>query len=332
MDLNLIFKARKMNNKVIYALRAARKIYLRINKDKVHNATITDVIDKEAANTLITNKILSASPLMVGRLGAVELSCIANYRSIKRGSKEYLKYITYNSEAFWWDETTMFLMSNNAGFFPSTPEMLERFSEMMIEDMKMVDILGSWKWQEKLFRTELKNAAKIRLADLEPYNHDYPWSMALRGKKVLVVHPFSESILDQYKKKDLLFKNKHVLPDFQLSTIKAIQSIANNDTGFKNWFEALDHMKSQVSAADFDIAIIGCGAYGFPLAAHVKRMGKQAIHLGGATQTLFGITGKRWEKDVKHQRVAQMMNEHWVRPKISETPKGIQSVEGACYW
>ena len=46
---------------------------------------------------------------------------------------------------------------------------------------------------------------------------------------------------------------------------------------------------------DYDICLIGAGAYGFPLAAHVKRKGKKAIHLGGALQLLFGVKGKRWE-------------------------------------
>lgn len=34
---------------------------------------------------------------------------------------------------------------------------------------------------------------------------------------------------------------------------------------------------------EFDIAIIGCVDYGFPLAAHIKRIGKQATHIGDAT-------------------------------------------------
>ena len=50
-------------------------------------------------------------------------------------------------------------------------------------------------------------------------------------------------------------------------------------------------MKSQMDQTDYDIALIGCGAYGFPLAAHAKRMGKQAIHMGGSLQLLFGIRG-----------------------------------------
>lgn len=44
-------------------------------------------------------------------------------------------------------------------------------------------------------------------------------------------------------------------------------------------------------------------------------MGKKAIHMGGATQMLFGIKGKRWEDEY-----GEFMNEHWIRPSKEETP------------
>jgi hypothetical protein len=320
-----------MNKQIILALRGARKSVSVLSNKK---ATLppTNKLSKDSANQLITQVLLSDVPVMVARLGAVELSCVANYKSILNGQRNFFDYITFKSEAFWWDANTMFQMSNNAGFFPATPVMLEQFALMMMEDMKLTDVLGSWLWQEKLFHNELSGAKKINLLDLEPYYHQNPWSMALRGKKVLVIHPFSESISAQYKKKDLLFAGKQILPDFELTTIKAVQSIANNKTGFEDWFSALQFMKDQISATDFDVAIIGCGAYGFPLAAHVKRLGKKAVHLGGATQTLFGIRGKRWEEKKEHLHVARMINEHWTRPTAKETPEGTQNIEGACYW
>ena len=111
--------------------------------------------------------------------------------------------------------------------------------------------------------------------------------------------------------------------------IKAIQSVAGEECNFENWFQALNHMKEQIDNIDFDIAIIGCGAYGFPLAAHVKRIGKQAIHMGGSTQLLFGIKGKRWEK---HEFISSLFNENWVYPRLDETPKGYKRVEDGCYW
>ena len=120
-----------------------------------------------------------------------------------------------------------------------------------------------------------------------------------------------------------------VLPAFELITIKAVQSIAGNNCGFKNWFEALDSMKEKIFATDFDIAIIGCGAYGMPLAGYVKSLGKQAIHLGGATQILFGIKGKRWDTI---PRVQSLFNEYWINPSLDERPAGAEKVEGGTYW
>ena len=83
---------------------------------------------------------------------------------------------------------------------------------------------------------------------------------------------------------------------------------------------------------EFDVAIVGCGAYGFPLAAKLKQAGKQAIHLAGATQLLFGIKGKRWEEDPAFEYVRKFFNEAWVYPDETEKPKNASVVEGGCYW
>jgi hypothetical protein len=321
-----------MNEQIKLALRAARKSYGHLAKRENLHTSNTGRLGKEAANHLITALLLKEEPVMIARLGAVELSCIANFKTINSGSRNVLDYITFKSEAFWWDQNTIAQMANNAGFFPPDIAMLERFAMLMMYDMKSVDVLGSWLWQEKLFSEELSKAQRITLKDLEPYYHQNPWSLALKDKKVLVIHPFAKSIQKQYQKKDLLFSGRKILPDFDLITLKAVQSIASNKTAYSDWFHALDDMKEKVSATEFDIAIIGCGAYGFPLAAHVKRIGKKAVHLGGATQTLFGIRGKRWEEKKEHQYVASLINDHWIRPDEEETPNGTERIEGACYW
>jgi glycerol-3-phosphate dehydrogenase len=82
---------------------------------------------------------------------------------------------------------------------------------------------------------------------------------------------------------------------------------------------------------DFDVAIIGCGAYGMPLASKLKNAGKQAIHLGGATQLLFGIKGNRWENGYP-TKIATFFNDAWVRASAEETPQNAYTVERGCYW
>lgn len=149
----------------------------------------------------------------------------------------------------------------------------------------------------------------------------------MENKKVLVIHPFEKSIRAQYAKREFLHENPHILPKFELKTIKAVQSIAGTKTEFATWFDALESMKQQIDKTDFDIALIGCGAYGLPLAAYTKSLGKQAVHIGGALQLMFGIKGKRWA-----EWYPGMFNKYWVSPDESETPQNYTTIEGGCYW
>ena len=319
-----------MNKLVGKALSVARKL----NK-KVFHTDISFETDGhfeykgEAASNLISKKLLGTEPAMICRFGCFELNCVANYaRPHQPFYKNAFDFIRGRTNYFWWEKIYE-NMSVNAGFFPVNYPMTERFCKLMLDDMQQVDVLGSWLKEESLFQNELSRAIKINLADLEPFHHQNPWSVTLKGKTVLVVHPFEESIKSQYTKRGSLFDDERILPEFELKTIKAVQSIANNKTEFADWFSALDFMKNQISNTNFDIAIIGCGAYGFPLAAHVKRMGKKAVHLGGATQLLFGIKGKRWEGQ---PYISKLMNPHWTNPLPSEYPQNFSKVEKGCYW
>ena len=124
--------------------------------------------------------------------------------------------------------------------------------------------------------------------------------------------------------------NKSVLPKFKsFETIRAMQTIAGTDSNFTDWFEALNAMKSEMDKKDFDVVIIGCGAYGFPLAAHAKRIGKKAIHLGGPTQMLFGIKGKRW---VENDDFKAIINKYFVFPSDTDKIKNASKVKDGCYW
>ena len=208
---------------------------------------------------------------------------------------------------------------------------IHRFSKLMLKDMEQLDILGSWRPEEFLLKRRLRSVTKVGLSEIEPYLSNQPWSQLLAEKRVLVVHPFAHTIEQQYhNKRTLLFKDERVLPVFKsLVAIKAVQTIAGQKCEFGDWFEALQSMKDDIDRREYDVAIIGCGAYGFPLAAHVKRTGKQAIHLGGATQILFGIKGKRWDNN---PAVGPMYNDHWVRPAPEDVPQQAHRVEDGCYW
>ena len=270
----------------------------------------------------IGEMIARDEPLMIARIGATELSCVRFYLENRAGKRTaYSRKVKYD-------------MANLSGFFPVDDDSLDAFAEMFLNHLKQVDILAVWfnKYENVICNKHCTNAELVELWSLEPFRFAHPWSRRLAGKKVLVVHPFAESIKKQYReKRQLLFPNPDVLPYFELKTITAVQSIAGSKVNYASWFDAYRHMCDEIAAVDFDICIIGAGAYGLPLAAFAKNLGKQAIQLGGVTQILFGIKGKRWEREFADS-TAKLFNEHWIRPEEFETPPNKDLVEKGCYW
>ena len=196
------------------------------------------------------------------------------------------------------------------------------------------DILGIWRNvpMGDAYIESFSNLNKKYFTDacaVEPYVYSEPWSAQLRGKKVLVVSPFSKEIRKQYSKRVYLWENKDILPEFSLDTVDSVWYFFDcKDDRFNNWFEALDYLFTQIMKKDFDIALLGCGAFGFPLAAKIKESGKQAIHMGGAVQILFGIKGKRWD----NTSIGGFYNQYWIRPEETPRPKASKKLDDNCYW
>lgn len=269
-------------------------------------------------NRQIFNMLNGSDPCMIARIGTTECGTIDAYIRKSLGLK-----VDYNHH--------IGLLCRDSGFFPADEAKGDCFCELYIDSFQQIDLIGTFGGHKEdyLIDKYMPNVSVMQYTALEPYYFQKPWTQALRNKKVLVIHPFSETIESQYKKRESLFENKEVLPEFELHTIKAVQSVAGTNTNFNDWFEALDYMKKQIAQMDFDIAIIGCGAYGLPLASYVKSLGKKSILTAGATQILFGIKGKRWND---HPVISKFYNEFWVVPTAADRPVNAEKVEGGCYW
>ena len=276
----------------------------------------------QQGNDRVKEMVLAGAPLMISRLGAVELSCLRFYLEKRRTvGKAYSSKIRT-------------AMSNQAGFFPTDDKSLDAFAEMFLGHIARVDVMGVWfnQYEDVICNDYCPEAGLVDLDCFEPFRFAPPWSAALSGRKVLVIHPFAESIRRQYEeKRSLLFASPDVLPEFDLKTIKSVQSIGGSRVDHGSWFDAYHYMCDQIAKEDFEVCLIGAGAYGLPLASFAKQLGKQAIHLGGVTQILFGIKGKRWEREYADS-TAKLFNEHWVRPLASETPANKNTIERGCYW
>lgn len=273
-----------------------------------------NILSGEQGNDYIFDKLQKNEPFFVTRIGATELEVLSYYFFKNKKFDNYIKIKAHK----------------HAGIFPEEDNALIDFSKEYTEGIMNADCIGVWfnKNEGKIIRKFNNNCLLTELRSLEPYYWEKPWSIMLKDKKVLVIHPFKDSIKEQYKKRKKLFKND-ILVDFDLKVLKSVQSMKGNYVEFDTWINALNSMKNEINNYDFDVAIIGAGAYGLPLGAYIKNMGKQAIHIGGATQLLFGIRGARWDE---HEFISKLYNEFWIRPSKDEVYESAKEVENGCYW
>lgn len=278
------------------------------------------VLDVEVGRRILKDAINQGKPFMAARFGTSEGCALNAYLKIKMNSNRSIEEFP---------DKHLNIMTNNAGFFPGDKSLIAKWAEYEIEACKDLDLLGTMNFlgEEFIVREYCNQSQLMPCSGLASSSKG--WAHVLEGKKVLVVHPFSETIISQYNNnRERIFPGTNALPKFDLKVIKAVQTIADSvDDRFENWFNALDYMTEEISKQDFDVALLGCGAYGFMLASRIKRMGKIAVHMGGSLQTLFGIKCGRW--DVQY---SDMYNDAWVYPLAEETPKGFEKVEGGCYW
>ncbi len=273
----------------------------------------------EEGNASLAAAIESGKPFLAGRFGSVELNSLERFIRARNPSKRYSQKLKSD-------------ISKNAGFFPTDDLSMDGFGRIYAQSIAALDFAGVWfnRYEDLAVRRLCPLARLVPLISLEPYFFLEPWSRALEGRRVLVVHPFAASIQGSFREaRARLFENPRVLPSFHLLTLKAVQSHAGASCGFASWFDALSFMKDRIRALDFDVCIVGAGAYGLPLAAFAKNLGKQAIHMGGASQVLFGIIGRRWEE---HPIIKTFINSAWRRPTADETPPDARLVENGCYW
>ena len=289
-----------------------------------------DTLPVNEVSRLISDAIQNRKPTFVGRFGSTELRAVLKVANrSERNWPERIFAMLARFESPVWSPWEYRNLRSQSGFFPISKASVDQFADLVRTDLKQLDLLGSWVPGENKLISQLQEVAVCWRESLEPFWAEEPWTNSLAEKRILVVHPFEESIRTQYQSRELLFHKAGLLPKFELKVLKSPQTIGRNQSGYETWFDALTDMKNAIESTPFDVLIAGCGAYGFHLAAHAKRIGKVGIHLGGVTQVLFGIRGRRWDSDPKF---ANLFNKHWVHPLKSERPPGWQRVDHGVYW
>jgi hypothetical protein len=218
---------------------------------------------------------------------------------------------------------------NIAGVFPKTKQAFDCFCRTYLKSLPCFDGLYLWqkdsylkKVEQKLALVHCPKAAHLH-SDLISHKtlfdlHNYKW---------LIVSPFVELMSKQlHKLQDIhpqIDPDKTRLQGCQFLKVPVHASLEKSP--FESWDEGLEVLAERASKISFDLAIVGAGAWSLPLLAKIKESGKSGIHLGGDTQLIFGIKGKRWDS-------YGIYNEHWIRPPQPANKAALQEIDQGTYW
>lgn len=300
--------------KVEWTLRKRLRIY-----DKANYAG-QPILSIQEANRLIANKLQQGAPFCVLRFGYSECRFIESQ-------------LTKSSKKREWRWKHAARVKNISSYF-HTFEESEKYVKMVLKHCGEADIMAYWpelemedyiigKYASQAINIDAKYLEPVYL---EPFKEQYPWTHSLKGKKILIISPFVEDIVKQYQRIEKVFPQNNPWPSLELKTLKSVWYPGKD---FTNWFDALEFLYESAMKIDFDVVLLSCGPFGFDLAARFKEAGKQAIHIGGALQMMFGIMGKRWDNHIEY---GKYVNEYWIRASKAEKPSIAEQLDEGCYW
>ena len=150
---------------------------------------------------------------------------------------------------------------------------------------------------------------------------------ATQKGRVVIISGFSQSIALNLKNLSNIHNNKYSILVDNIITIQAPLTLADQPP--VSWVSGYEKVCAELVDLDFHAAFLGCGGYGLPLVAFIRRIGKSAVYVGGHVQLLFGIWGSKWTNS---RFRSDYMNEYWTNPTREEIPDGAHKVDGGGSW
>lgn len=149
-------------------------------------------IDRGEFNKEVAKMIFLGQPFLVARYGSTEATILYKALGVECEAIKNIKDKYFNA------------LMELSGFFPNDKTLIPRWVEIMKDTSAQVDILCYWEagYQEYMVDKYCPDNLQLtELDNLQPFFVEHPWTKALKGKTVLVIHPFAETIERQYKKR-----------------------------------------------------------------------------------------------------------------------------------
>lgn len=279
---------------------------------------------QQSSQQLIKQLFLKNEPFFIGRIAGVELQTVYNLlydnmHAIPNNVKE---------------------LENNAGIKINDHKSLLYYIDRLIDSYKHCTYIAEWEETgpvftatgkgQKLIQIRTPLIPKLNARNLEPYYFKDSWMTDMKGKRILIVHPFIKTIEKQIEHLHKIFPDREWFEECTFTFIKPPMTLAGNHEG-KDWQEHYNtFLEILGTQSDFDIALVAAGGYGMLIADFIfTELKKSVMYIGGALQLFFGIIGKRW---FDNNEILEMMNDNWIRPDNEDKPANFVKVEKGCYW
>jgi len=268
-------------------------------------------------------------PFFIGRIAGVELKVAhLHLKGISTTAMEYR------------EERTR--LETNAGIYANTDSSVQEYVKQLLEAYDHCTVIAEWERTGKVFSftgmgqdlvvARTPHIPKINALALEPYYVADPnsWMSALQGKRILVIHPFVQTMKRQVPHFHQLFPGRQWFNACTFQFLAPPFTLAGNHEG-KDWQEHLQHFLQTLDQCnEFDVALVAAGGYGMMISDYIfTKKNKSVLYIGGALQLFFGIIGKRW---FDNKAILALVNDEWVRPGQTERPAHFTQVEKGCYW
>ena len=284
-------------------------------------------------------------PFLLTRMGSAEQQVAHCFSVHQRPAPGAMKQVATNAGVYYEDDGA------------ARDHVLKAYSHDFVKALRWSDLVATYStpptsrsdgFEASLvtkYCTKRPGCLAVSPGSLHNYNYT-PWWSQLANKVVLVVHPFEKTIRSQYAKRHLVFPNdERALPTFELKTVRTYVSAVGRRP-HANFSVTLERLKQDVRmAGHFDVALLGCGGYGLPLAGFIRsELKRSAMYLGGLLQVMFGIIGNRWYSSREKQNpgggsykgvippLKAIVNEHWTTPDTSEHIDNAEQLEGGSYF
>jgi len=277
--------------------------------------------DNTVLRNYISNKLSRSEHFIIPRISSIETVYATYVRMIQTnldsGTRANILNVLNNPNM-------ISEMKKETGILITSPLYAKKYSQLYFAAFEDCELYGGLDKKSWLYRSSHQNAQDYientyndkrifwtYTFDIFHYIYSQPWTLALRGKRILLVTPNEQLYQDKIPIREKMY-GIDLFPECSFLTITPPDTIAGSSSDtfteeLERFYKRLDCLESH-----YDIALVNGAGYSAIICKHIFGLGRSAIEVGSVLQMYFGILGNQWLKE-RPDIVRMFLNEYWSR-------------------